>query len=301
MCRRGTRRCLLALAAAGISTLGLVSGVASAAAPAKQLYVSLGDSYASGYQPGVVRSESGNTRNGFAYQVPRFAAPRGYRLKLVNFGCGGATTTSLVSAKGCAPLALGPGGHAYPDRTQLAAAAEFLRAHRGKVALVTVSIGGNDVTRCASQPDPVGCVTSAIPVIRKNVTVVAKTLRRAAGPRVRIVGTTYPDVILGTWVNGDSASRDLASLSVVAFKTLLNPALKEAYATAMARFADVTAASGAYTPLDAVTTLRPYGTVPVAVARVCELTYYCALGDIHARTDGYALIARLVARELPRR
>ena len=292
---------LPALAAVGILVIGLVGpGVASAAAPAKQLYVSLGDSYASGYQPGVVRSESGNTRNGFAYQVPRFAAPRGYRLKLVNFGCGGATTTSLISATGCAPLALGPGGRAYPDRTQLSAAARFLRAHRGEVALVTVSIGGNDVTRCAAQADPVGCVTAAIPVIRKNVATIAKTLRRAAGPRVRIVGTTYPDVILGAWVNGDSTSRDLASLSTVAFRTLINPALKESYATAKARFADVTAASGAYTPLDVVTTLRPYGTVPVAVARVCELTYYCALGDIHARTDGYALIARLVAHQLPR-
>jgi lysophospholipase L1-like esterase len=299
--RRSTPRCLIALAAA-ISVVGLVGpGVASAAAPAKQLYVSLGDSYASGYQPGVVPGESGNTRNGFAYQVPRFAAPRGHRLKLVNFGCGGATTTSLISAKGCAPLALGPGGRAYPDQTQLAAAAGFLRAHRGKVGLVTVSIGGNDVTRCASQPDPVGCVTSAIPVIRQNVTLIAKTLHRAAGPRVRIVGTTYPDVILGAWVNGDSASRDLASLSTVAFKTVINPALKESYATAKARFADVTAASGAYIPLDVVTTLRPYGTVPVAVARVCELTYYCAHGDIHARTDGYALIARLVAAQLPRR
>ncbi|HEX6651182.1 MAG TPA: GDSL-type esterase/lipase family protein [Thermoleophilaceae bacterium] len=293
---------LLALAAAGISVLGLVGpGVASAAAPHKQLYISLGDSYASGYQPGVVPAESGNTRNGFAYQVPRFAARRGHRLKLVNFGCGGATTTSLISAKGCSPLALGPGGRAYPGRTQLAAAAGFIRAHRGEVGLVTVSIGGNDVTRCARESDPVGCVTAAITLIRKNVTHIAKTLRHAAGPRVRIVGTTYPDVTLGAWLNGDSASQALASLSVTAFKALINPALRESYATARARFADVTAASGAYTPFDQVTTLRPYGTVPVAVARVCELTYYCALGDIHARTDGYALIARLVARQLPRR
>ena len=274
---------------------------ASAASPAKRLYVSLGDSYASGYQPGVVPGEGGNTRNGFAYQVPALAARRGYRLRLVNFGCGGATTTSLISAKGCAPRALGPGGRAYPDRTQLAAAERFLRANRRRTALVTVSIGGNDVTACASAADPVACVTSAVAGIKKNVTVIAKRLRRAAGRRVRIVGTTYPDVILGQWVNGDAASRDLASLSVVAFRMLINPALKAAYATAGARFVDVTAASGAYTPLDQVTTLYPYGMVPVAVARVCELTYYCSLRDIHARTDGYALIAELVARQLPRR
>ena len=34
-----------------------------------------------------------NTRNGFAYQLPGLAKPRGYNFKLVNFGCGGATTT----------------------------------------------------------------------------------------------------------------------------------------------------------------------------------------------------------------
>ena len=88
---------------------------------------------------------------------------------------------------------------------------------------------------------------------------------------------------------------------MVAFRSLINPALKDAYASARGRFVDVTAASGAYRPFDEVTTLYPYGSVPVAVAHVCELTYYCALRDIHARTDGYRLIADLVARTLPRR
>ena len=89
--------------------------------------------------------------------------------------------------------------------------------------------------------------------------------------------------------------------AVVAFQSLINPALRQAYASADARFVDVTAASGAYVPFDRVTTLYPYGSVPVAVARVCELSYYCAFRDIHLRTDGYRLIAELVARQLPRR
>lgn len=272
----------------------------AAAQPPQRLYVSLGDSYASGYQPTGV-GQGRNTRNGFAYQLPAVAARRGYRLKLVNFGCGGATTTSLIEAKGCAPQALGPGGRAYPNSTQLVAAARFLRAHRGRTALVTVSISGNDVTACARAADPVGCVTAAAATIRENVSTIAKRLRRAGGAKVRIVGTTYPDVILGTWVNGDAASQNLAGLSVVAFRSIINPALKDAYASARGRLVDVTAASGAYTPFDQVTTLYPYGSVPVAVARVCELSYYCAFRDIHARTDGYRLIADLIARTLPRR
>ena len=209
------------------ATLAVAPAAAQGAAPKKQYYVSLGDSYASGWQPsatGVGR----NTRNGFAYQVPAVAAPRGYRLQLVNFGCGGATTVSLMNTKGCAPLALGPGGRAYPNSTQLAAAERFLRAHRKQTALVTVSISGNDVTKCARAPAPIPCVTSAVATINKNVSKIAKGLRKAAGKRVRIVGTTYPDVILGAWVNGDAASQSLANLSVVAFKSLINPALKKA-------------------------------------------------------------------------
>jgi hypothetical protein len=89
------------------------------------------------------------------------------------------------------------------------------------------------------------------------VTAIVRRLRRAAGRRVRIVGTTYPDVLLGAWVNGDAASQNLARLSVVAFRSLINPALRPAYRSTRGRFVDVTAGSGAYIPFDRVTTLYP--------------------------------------------
>jgi hypothetical protein len=59
--------------------------------------------------------------------------------------------------------------------------------------------------------------------------------------------------------------------------------------------------TGAYGPLTETTTLAPYGVIPVPVARVCELTYYCEFQDIHARTSGYRVIAQLIADALPRR
>lgn len=34
-------------------------------------------------------------------------------------------------------------------------------------------------------------------------------------------------MILGAWVNGDAASRNSAALLVVAFRSLINPTLKE--------------------------------------------------------------------------
>jgi len=272
-----------------------------AAAEAKdkrQYYVSLGDSYATGYQPTAV-GQGANTRNGFAYQIPKLAKARGYRYKLVNFGCGGETTFSLLErTKECGGL--GPDGEDYAGRTQLAAAERFIRRNKGKVGLVTVSIGGNDVTKCVREADPIPCVAAAVESIRKNVTKIAKRLRKAGGKKVRIVGTTYPDVILGQWV-GEGANQNLAQASVAAFQQLINPELKQAYAAAGGRFVDVTAATGAYEPFEKTTTNPVYGVIPVAVAKACEYSYYCEFRDIHARTSGYRIIADLVVGTLPKR
>ena len=290
----GTRIVILALA-----LVLAAPAAAQAARPKRQYYVSLGDSYATGFQPSVV-SQTAGTRNGFAYQVPRLAKPRGYRFKLVNFGCGGESAVSLLERTGpCGGPA--PGGPDYAGRTQIAAAERFLRRHRGRVGLITVSIGGNDVTRCARDPNAIPCVAAALESIRTNVTTIAERLRKAAGNKVPIVGTTYPDVLLGEWV-GPNPSQDMAKLSVVAFRDFLNPTLKKAYEAAGGRFVDVTAASGAYGPLEETTPrLVAYGTIPLPVAKVCEYTYYCEYRDIHARTSGYELIAKLIVKTLPRR
>lgn len=280
--------------------LAVVAALAipSAASAAKsQYYVSLGDSYASGYQP---TSKTGGTRHGFAYQLPGLAAKRGYKLKLVNFGCGGATSSSILNEKLAANAKCkGPGAPKYTG-TQIAAAEKFLKANKGKVALITVSIGGNDITKCGKVPDAVTCVGTALPEVEKNLATLLKRLRAAGGTKVRLVGITYPDVILGSWV-GENPNQDLAKLSVVAFQSLINPGLKKEYEKAGGTFVDVTKATGAYTPLEQTTTLAPYGVIPVAVAKVCELTFYCTLRDIHPQTAGYTIIADLVAKTLPRR
>ena len=105
-------------------------------------------------------------------------------------------------------------------------------------------------------------------------------------------------MILGEWVRGN---QPLARFSIVAFKDIINPALKRAYASAGGKFVDVTEATGAYGPFEETTTLAPYGVIPVPVARVCELTFYCETQNIHARKGGYKLMADLIAASLPRR
>lgn len=283
------RRAAIALA----GTLALVAlllaacggGTPTATSGSTRYYVSLGDSYAVGYQPSPSRGATG----GYTAVVAA-----GTHLTLVNFGCGGATSTSILQTDGCSHPYGPPAATdraSYPHQTQAAAAEAFLRDHRRHVGLVTVSIGGNDVTSCATNPDPVSCVAGVTTELRTHVSTLARGLRTAAGPGVPIVGLTYPDVILGEWVYPPSSpDTNLATLSVTAFKSLINPALHTAYAGAGATFVDITNDTGAYVPLTQTTTLPPYGTIPLAVANVCKLTWYCQLGNIHARTQGYHLI-----------
>ncbi len=290
-----TRLSVLAAAAAvAVTGVGSVAPAQAAPDPDKQYYLSVGDSYAVGYQP------DGNLTHGFAQQLVPKARARGYDLTLVNVACGGATTTSILKRRGCPKDRRAVGAKSYAPLTQAQAAAKFLRRHRGDVKLVTISIGGNDVTACGrGVADPIGCVTEAVAQINTNVSELARTLRRAAGPRVRIIGTTYPDVLLGQWVR-EPRNEDIARLSTVAFQQLINPALRQAYRSGKGEFVDVTRATGAYGSLEDLTVWPPYGRIPVPVAEVCRLTWYCQKGDIHARTNGYRVIADLISRRLPR-
>jgi hypothetical protein len=266
--------------------------------PQVEYYVSLGDSYAAGNQP-VASAWDHKDSHGFAYQVVDLARAKGYRFDLLNFGCGGATTTSVLQQLGCSVDNPGPDTTSYPTQTQAGAASRFISRHRGQIGLVTISIGGNDILACQAAARLLSCATSVLKVVKRNVTVLMASLRHAAGPRVPIVGITYPDIFLGAYLSSAPAQKSLAAISVTEFHRLVNPTLKAAYATSGGQFVDVTKATGAYTPFSETTPYGPYGSVPTAVADVCELTYYCQLQDPHPTTLGYTVIARLIVGTLP--
>ncbi|MFZ0384563.1 MAG: SGNH/GDSL hydrolase family protein [Solirubrobacteraceae bacterium] len=279
-----------------VLALSATPAVAKPAANPRPYFISLGDSYSVGYQSNVGRT----TLNGPASQLVKLAARRGYRFKLVSFGCGGATTTSMLTQLGCPTASRLPGAAGFPGKTQVQAAVAFIKRHPGKVGLVTISIGGNDVDGCLANADPLGCVGANMPKATANLTKIVKQLRAAGGKPMQIIGSTYPDVALGAWVLptpfGDNRFT-LAAESVTAFRRLINPGLQRAYRSVGAAFVDVTAATGAYGPF-VTTNDPPYGVIPVPVATVCRLTFFCTRVDIHMTTAGYAVIARLEATAL---
>src|SRR5579859_6484260 len=140
-----------------------VGGTAPAAAASPQFYVSLGDSLAFGFQPDLVAAGDLNAADYRGY-AEDFAAMRPH-LSLVNFGCPGETTSTML-AGGCpwpGTLHDSYGGAA----SQAAAADAFLAAHPGQVGLISIDIGSNDllalVDSCAGAANLVACLTAGLP------------------------------------------------------------------------------------------------------------------------------------------
>jgi lysophospholipase L1-like esterase len=269
-------------------------GVSSAAKKAAtSYYVNLGDSYAEGYQPGTAGGLE--TLHGYANRLVTDVAKK-HALTLENFGCGGATTNSILNTVSCPPGGLANDGVPYPTTSQATAALSFIAAHPGQIGLVTISIGGNDFDGCLSSPTPIPCAAAALPVMEANIKTLAGELRAAVGPSVPMIAITYPDVALAEWLLGTPAGKAFTSESAAGFRQLINPTFVAAYAPSNVSFVDITKATGAYVPLSKTVTLKPYGKIPYAVAQVCKLTWMCAQANIHPTNAGYAFIAQQIAK-----
>jgi lysophospholipase L1-like esterase len=273
---------------AQVVLLLLLALPAGASAKEKPYYVNVGDSYAVGYQPGrATGGKGGATTDGYAERFTALAAEDGHPVRLRNFGCVGASTGTILLRHGC-PSGVRGARHAVEYKgTQADAAVRFLEAHREHTKMITVSLGRNDIRRCLSAGS-LDCVRAAQPVLAGNLKLLLERLRAAAGPDVRIIGLTYPNVDLATWSHGPRGRRH-ARRAQAAFREVLNPTLKRRYQAVGGTFLDVTEETGGYAPL------------PAPVKYVCEYTWYCKYQDVHASPEGYALIAELIAGELARR
>ncbi|WP_197522963.1 GDSL-type esterase/lipase family protein [Actinokineospora pegani] len=288
---------------AAFAALAAVAGCSTTGSPAEsgeRYYVSIGDSYAAGYQPTSATSGTTSTE-GFAYQVAEKTRVHGVPMRLANFGCSGVTSGQVLDEPGCDPAALGPDPADYGGLPQARAATRFVAEHRGRVGLITVVVGGNDIRPCLPigaplRDDALDCVDDAVSRLRGNLAELLTELRAAAGPDVPIIGLTYPDMLLGAWLRDGQRGKDIAAASVGVFRDRLNTALREEYSEVGAEFVDITAATGAYTPLDATTTDPAHGVVPQAVAKACEFTHFCSVGDVHPTVHGHTLIAERVVR-----
>jgi lysophospholipase L1-like esterase len=308
---------LSSVALSSVALLALLSGCAPAPAPATsatastpatatiaakpsaavgtapEYYLSLGDSLAVGVQPDA-RGASLPTGHGYPDQLQALLRGHGQVLSLVKLGCPGETTKTLLGGGSCGYSGEQRNALTGGGGSQLAAALGFLRAHRGHVPLITIDIGANDLAPCVeltAVAAAVACAESAIATVKRNTVTILAALR-AADPRAMIAGMTYYAPQLAEWLSG--ATGRAYAVGVLPLVAAGNAALTADFQAAHARVADVfTAFKG--TDLSGESTLPGSGTVPTAVARICEWTWACAAPPVgpnaHANTAGYGVIA----------
>lgn len=245
--------------------------VAAAPDHSTTYYLSLGDSLAESFQP------NGDLTNGYAEQLHAALVIDNPKLELVKLGCGGESTASMRFGSQLPTVVISCGtprnyDALFPKGTQLAEAVSFLRAHKGKVRLVTIDIGANDIQRFDTDFNLIICVfedagcEAQLAALSRNLAAILAELRAAAGPGVPIVGMTYYNAFA-------PAFDPEADAHVSEF----NGALTSTYGAASVPVADV---AGAF-----------HNGQPDSVEFICAWTWVCTLGDLHANTVGYGVIA----------
>ena len=296
----------VATVASGIVTFKTAQASASTA---PKYLLAVGDSLAAGYQPTDGASlppldqGSGYRDQGYpdSYAAD-LATSRG--LALVDLACPGETTSSMLATP--AQLLCGQLYKAeFGVTSQISAAESFLSRHRGRVGLVTIDIGANDIDHCVTTSKVnTACLGAADLAVVKNLDRILTLLVAAvhhSDPGARVVGMNYYDPFLGLEFSPGGVKGDELALGSVLATNAFNSELDATFAKFGVPAVDVAAAFkvNALTPL-----VRFDGkTLPEDVASTCQLTWMCPVAarksqDIHPNAAGYRTIAAAFERRL---
>jgi lysophospholipase L1-like esterase len=194
-------------------------------------------------------------------------------IQVVNYGCPGESTVTFVRG-GCPWLAERGKLHDAFRGSQLEAALSFLRAHRGKVSPITLTLWGTDVFPLSETGKR---APRAIAAVGSHLKSILEQLRLAA-PTAEIIVT-------GAW----NPEADGLKRAEPLYRSL-DAVIARAAAASRARVANMFAAFNA-------------GTVHSQKTRLCALTFFCSKnGDPHPTNAGYRLMAAafLAASDYPR-
>ena len=250
-----------------------VAGAAQHSRPG-HYYLSLGDSLAYGIQPD--KAERGLPPSGFRTGYTDVVAARlralNPNVEVVNYGCPSESTTTFAHGR-CEWLTEGKRLHDPFRTTQMQAALAFLRAHKGQVSPITLTLWGNDVFPALETCKDFACIQSRAPKVVASFSArfgrILKQLRAAAP------GATM--VVTGAWNFDADHVRETKDLY-----RRLNTAMRANAAAVKALFADVQ-------PL-----FNPPGSAAAYKARVCAYSFICSKDDPHPTDAGYRAYAAAI-------
>jgi lysophospholipase L1-like esterase len=251
----------LTLSTAALALVLAATGLASTASgpvyqPPKSYYLALGDSMAYGFQPTNAKTFDTGYVDVFAARLRKLAP----KVQVVNYSCPGEATITFTRGR-CPTLAEGVKLHDAYQGPQLNAAVAFLKAHRGQVSPITVTLWGAELAPLSQKKG----APAAIAAFASRFNSILRRLR-AAAPTAEII-------VSGAW--NPEADR-LAQVEPL-YRSV-DAAIKRAAAASRVRVANMFAAYNS-------------GTIRAQKARLCALTFYCSKNDPHPTDAGYRTMA----------
>jgi lysophospholipase L1-like esterase len=261
--RRGAVSVVAAACALAALATAAAAGPRPVYQPPQSYYLALGDSMTYGFQP--TKAKPGARPSDFdTGYVDVFAArlrKLAPKIQVVNYGCPGETSVTFTRGR-CPTLAEGIKLHDPFHGSQLQAALSFLRAHRGHVSPITLTLWGADLAPLSAKGKR---AQSAIAAFASRFNSILRQLR-AAAPTAEIIVT-------GAW-NPEADRLE----QVEPLYRSLDAAIARAAAASGVRVANMFAA------------LNGPGNVRTQKARLCRLTFSCK-GDPHPTDAGYRAMA----------
>jgi lysophospholipase L1-like esterase len=258
-------------------------------------YLALGDSLAAGTQQPIPFTDNGYTNLLFDELEDEYGFD-----DFVNLACPGDDSNEMMvgdNGPNGGSLCYGTGNQLPPGgSSQLDAAVAYLTANPGKVKLITLTMGANDILACDfTSPSGLPCFGAALGQLGFNLSVILGTLR-AVAPGVPIVGMNYYNANLGLWPVAPAFA-----LSTQALVVPFNGTIEAVYGAFGVPVADVETAFD---------TFETNGNTPKNFRSICKYTLMCEKQggtyvlsdydpgtpgpqtDIHPTNKGYKKIAK---------
>jgi len=227
-------------------------------------YLSLGDSIAYGFQPDF------NVKSGFSDDLYADLHRTGVT-DVVNYACGGESTTTMIQGN-CTGQVL---KHDIYSGAQLDAAVSFLQQHEGKVSVITLVIGSNDVIGDFDQTSCEANVNATVDLARMDTNLTQTILPRLTTvlhSSIKLLATRF--VMLNYY---DPFAKECPNST--AFVQTLDKHLSADAAAFRIPLVDVYAAFGGNHEAD----------------NICTYTWICSsFHDVHPTTQGYRIVANAV-------
>ena len=241
---------------------------------AEKYYLALGDLLAYGYQP------DNDFTHGYVDDLFPILQQEGVK-KVANMGCPGELSVTFIRG-GCSFTSTIPPHYKYKG-PQLTAALNFLKANPGKVSIVTLDIGSNDVL-----PDLLGCTVGS------NFDADLATLDR------NLTGTILLALQKALTFKGQITGRIVMMNYYNPFPNCLTTPNAQQFTQAFNEFNTHLAAdvSGFGTIVDVFDAFDG-----ITTPNICTYTWMCTppplVPDIHPTDQGYSVIAKTFAAAIP--